>query len=59
MDGVLLIEIQNKAGVVIERTQVWARMRLKTAGDVGPVTAKVELVFEQLASTLNSYLLVA
>ena len=59
MDGVMLLEIQNKAGTVIERTQVWARLRLVTAGDVGPVTAKVEISFEQLASTLNSYVAVA
>ena len=59
MEGVMLLEIQNKAGVVIERTQVWARLRLKTAGDVGPVTAKVEISLEQLPSTLNSYVAVA
>lgn len=59
MDGVLLLEIQNKAGTVIERTQVWARLRLVTAGDVGPVTAKVEISLEQLPSTLNSYVAVA
>ena len=59
MDGVMLLEIQNKAGAVIERTQVWARLRLVTAGDVGPVTAKVEISLEQLASTLNSYVAVA
>jgi len=55
----MLLEIQNKAGTVIERTQVWSRLRLVTAGDVGPVTAKVELSLEMLPSTLNSYVAVA
>lgn len=58
-DGVMLLEIQNKSGTVIERIQVWARLRLVTAGDVGPATSKVEFSMEQLPSTLNSYLLVA
>lgn len=55
LDGVMLLEIQNKNGTVIERTQVWARLRLVTAGDVGPATAKVEFSIEQRESTLNSY----
>jgi hypothetical protein len=55
LDGVMLLEIQNKNGVVIERTQVWARLRLVSAGDVGPTTAKVELSLEQRESTLNTY----
>ena len=54
-DGVMLLEIQNKNGTVIERTQVWARLRLVSAGDVGPATAKVEFSIEQRESTLNSY----
>lgn len=59
IDGVMLLEIQNKTGVVIERTQVWARMRLTTAGDVGPTTSKIEFVIEQRDSGNNTYLLVA
>lgn len=55
LDGVMLLEIQNKNGVVIERTQVWGRLRLVSAGDVGPATAKVEFSIEQRESTLNSY----
>jgi len=55
LDGVMLLEIQNKNGVVIERTQVWARLRLVSAGDVGPATAKVELSIEQRESALNTY----
>ncbi len=59
IDGVMLLEIQNKSGVVIERTSVWARLRLTSAGDVGPATAKVEFAIEQLAHTANSYVVVA
>jgi hypothetical protein len=55
VDGVMLLEIQNKNGTIIERTQVWARLRLVSAGDVGPTTSKVELAFEQRESTLNTY----
>ena len=55
IDGVMPLEIQNKNGVVIERTQVWGRLRLVSAGDVGPATAKVEFSIEQRESTLNTY----
>lgn len=55
VEGVMLLEIQNKNGTIIERTQVWARLRLVTAGDVGPATAKVEFSLEQRESTLNTY----
>lgn len=55
VDGVFLLEIQNKNGVVIERTQVWGRLRLVSAGDVGPATAKVEFSIEQRESVLNTY----
>lgn len=56
VEGVMLLEIQNKNGVIIERTQVWGRLRLVSAGDVGPATAKVEFSIEQRQSTLNSYI---
>ena len=59
VDGCLLIEIQSKAGVIIERTQVWARLRLTAPGDVGPTTAKIEFSLEQLYSANNSYVVVA
>lgn len=55
VEGVMLLEIQNKNGVVIERTQVWGRLRLVSAGDVGPATAKVEFSIEQRESVLNTY----
>ena len=55
VDGVFLLEIQNKNGVVIERTQVWGRLRLVSAGDVGPATSKVEFSIEQRESVLNTY----
>jgi len=59
VDGVMLLEIQNKNGTVIERTQVWARLRLVTAGDVGPATSKVEFSLEQRESTANTYVVFA
>lgn len=59
MDGVMLLEIQNKAGVIIERTQVWSRLRLVTAGDTGPTTAKVEVSLELLPHVSNSFIVVA
>jgi len=59
IDGVLLIEIQSKAGVIIERTQVWARLRLVSGGDVGPATMKIEFSLEQLYSPNNSFVVVA
>ena len=59
LDGVLLLEIQNKTGTVIERLQIWARLRLVSPGDAGPATAKLDISFEQLYSSLNSYVLVA
>ena len=55
LDGVMLLEIQNKNGTVIERTQVWARLRLVSSGDVGPTTAKVEISLEQRESAYNTY----
>ena len=59
VDGVFLLEIQNKNGVVIERTQVWGRLRLVSAGDVGPATSKVEFSIEQRESALNTYVCIA
>ena len=59
IDGVMLLEIQNKTGVIIERTQVWARLRLSSTPDVGPTTRKFDLVFEQRDSTLNTFVVVA
>ena len=41
---------------MIERTQVWARLRLVSAGDVGPATAKVEFSLEQRDHANNSYI---
>ena len=55
LEGIMLMEIQNKNGVIIERTQVWARLRLVSAGDVGPATAKVEISLEQRDHANNSY----
>lgn len=59
IEGVLLLEIQLKSGTVTERTQVWARLRLSAAGEVGPTTSKIEFSIEQRDSGNNTYLLVA
>ena len=55
IDGVMLLEVQNKSGAVIERTQVWSRLRLVNGGDVGPATSQVEFSLEQRPSSLNTY----
>ena len=55
IEGVMLLEIQNKNGTVTERTQVWARLRLVSAGDAGPATAKIEFSLEQRDSATNTY----
>jgi hypothetical protein len=57
IDGVLLMEIQDKTGPIIERTQVWARLRLASTPDVGPTTRKFDLVFEQRDSGNNTFVI--
>ena len=59
--GVLLIEMQGKAnaGAIIERTQVWAKLRLVTPGATGPATAKLEFTFEQQDSGNNTFIIPA
>lgn len=59
VEGVALIEIQNKTGAVTERIQVWVRLRLPNAGDIGPAAKKLTYTLEVRDSTANSYLLVA
>ena len=59
IDGVALLTYTTKGSVVVERRQIWARMRLMTAPDVGPATGKVAFSLELRPSTQNSYLLVA
>jgi hypothetical protein len=59
VEGVALIEIQNKSGTVTERIQIWARIRLTDPGEIGPNTKKLTYELEKRDSTLNSYLLVA
>ena len=56
IEGVAQIEMQNKNGTMIERYQIWARMRVSTSGDAGPATAKVELSIEMRYSSLNTYI---
>lgn len=59
VEGVALIELQNKSGTVTERIQIWARLRLQDSGEVGPNTKKLTYTLERRDSTLNTYLLVA
>jgi hypothetical protein len=59
VEGVSLIELQNKTGVVTERIQVWSRLRLVEAGEVGPSSKKLTYSIEIRDSASNTYLLVA
>ena len=59
VEGVALLEFQNKSGVVTERMQVWTRLRLSDAGEVGPNTKKLTYILEVRDSASNSYVLVA
>lgn len=59
VEGVSLIELQNKSGVVTERIQIWSRLRLSDSGEVGPATKKLTYTIERRDSAANTYLLVA
>jgi len=59
LDGALLIEEQGKDGAILERHQIWARMRLKDVPGIDGNTAKIGIEFQELYSSLNTYLLVA
>jgi hypothetical protein len=59
VEGVALLELQNKSGTVTERIQIWSRLRLPDAGEVGPATKKLTYTLELRDSTANSYVLVA
>jgi hypothetical protein len=59
LEGVALIEFQNKSGVVTERLQMWSRLRVTNPGTVGPQTKKITYQLERRDSVLNTYLLVA
>jgi hypothetical protein len=59
VEGVALLELQNKSGTVTERIQVWSRLRLSNAGEVGPNTKKLTYTLEVRDSTANSYVLVS
>lgn len=52
--GVLRITERNKDGAVIDVTQVWAKMRVRTSGETGPATKKIEITFKQYPSSLNT-----
>jgi len=59
VEGVSLIELQNKAGVITERIQIWSRLRVNDPGKIGPQTKKITYSLEKRDSTANSYVLVA
>jgi hypothetical protein len=59
VEGVALVEFQNKSGVVTERLQIWARLRVSDPGEVGPNSKKITYVLERRDSVNNSYVLVA
>ena len=59
VEGVALIEIQNKTGTVTERIQIWSRIRLTDPGEIGPQTKKLTYELEKRDSVNNSYVLVA
>jgi len=56
IDGVMLLEVQNKNGVIIERSQCAARLRLISPGDAGPTTSKVEASLQMLYSSANTFI---
>lgn len=58
IDGVLLIEVKA-GGVVIERTQVWARLSVTQAAGAENATSKINFEFQQLYSSLNTFLAAA
>ena len=55
--GVGLAEFQNKDGSIIERWQLWGKLRLKGVPAVEPKTRLWTFTFEQMASLLNTYVL--
>lgn len=52
--GVLRIVMVNKNGSVLETTKVWAKLRVRSTGETGPATKKIELQFKQYPSSLNT-----
>lgn len=55
IEGVSLMEFQNKDGRVTERTQIWSKLRMVNAGEIGPATRKIQYSIEQLDSGNNTF----
>lgn len=55
--GVMLAEFQNKDGSIIERWQLWGKLRLKEIPPIEPKTRSWVFTFEQSSSLLNTYVL--
>jgi hypothetical protein len=49
------MEFQNKDGRVTERTQIWSKLRMVNAGEIGPATRKIQYSIEQLDSGNNTF----
>lgn len=52
--GALRITEIGKTGSVLETTTVWAKMRVRSTGETGPATRKIEVEFKQYPSALNT-----
>jgi hypothetical protein len=59
VEGVTFLELQNKSGAVVQRTQFWSRLRLSDPGTVGPTTKKLTYTVELRDSASNTTLAVA
>lgn len=54
--GILRIVERSKTGATLQTIQVWAKMRVRSAGEVGPASKKLEIEFKEEYSSLNSFL---
>ena len=55
--GVALFEFQNKNGDIVERFQLWGKLRLTNQPASEPKSRSFEVSFEQLSSGNNTYVL--
>lgn len=59
IEGVVLMEFQNKTGAATETVQFWAKLRLKDDGGVGPKTRLLTYELEYVVADNNTYVLKA
>jgi len=55
IDGVCRIDLVGKDAAVKESIKIWARLRVRSAGEVGPATRLIEFSLEKRYSSLNTY----